>query len=123
MAYAMSDDDFEAAVVRALEEIPAQLRAVMDNVAVFVEDRYQPLPHEDPDTVLLGLYDGTPLTERDFGWAAGALPDRIIVYKDAILDICDTEEDVVEEIGITVVHEVAHHFGIDDVTLHELGWG
>jgi predicted Zn-dependent protease with MMP-like domain len=123
MAYAMSEDDFEAAVVRALEEIPVQLRAVMDNVALFVEDRYAPLPHEDPDTVLLGLYDGTPLTERGSGWAAGALPDRIIVYKDAILDICDTEEDVVEEIGITVVHEVAHHFGIDDATLHELGWG
>ena len=123
MAYAMGEDEFEATVQRALEEIPERLRGMMDNVAIFIEDRYEPLPHEDPDTVLLGLYDGVPLTERDHGWGGVVMPDRIIVYKDSILEICETEEDVVEEIGITVVHEVAHHFGIDDRRLHELGWG
>ncbi|MEE1622136.1 metallopeptidase family protein [Zafaria sp. Z1313] len=123
MPFEMSEDAFEAAVVEALDEIPARLRDMMDNVAIFIEDRYEPLPHEDPDTVLLGLYDGIPLTERDHNWAAGAMPDRIIVFKDSILEICETHEDVVEEVGITVVHEIAHHFGIDDATLHELGWG
>jgi predicted Zn-dependent protease with MMP-like domain len=123
MAYSMSADDFEEAVVQALDEVPKPLRDMMDNVAIFIEDRYEPLPHEDPDTTLLGLYDGVPLTERDLGWGAASMPDRIIVYKDAILEICDTEKDVVEEVGITVVHEIAHHFGIDDETLHSLGWG
>ncbi|MGJ9403315.1 metallopeptidase family protein [Arthrobacter sp. KK5.5] len=123
MAYSMSGDDFERAVVRALDEVPEPLRDMMDNVAIFIEDRYEPLPHEDPETVLLGLYDGVPLTERDQGWGAGSMPDRIILYQDSILDICDTEKDVVEEVGITVVHEIAHHFGIDDDTLHSLGWG
>ena len=80
------------------------------------------MPGEDPDTNLLGIYEGTSLTERDGGWAAGTLPDRITIYKDAILEICWSEKQVVEEVGITVVHEIAHHFGIDDERLHELGW-
>ena len=71
---------------------------------------------------LLGLYHGIALTERtsDYG---GVLPDRITIYREAILDICEDEEDVVNEVAITVVHEIAHHFGIDDERLHELGWG
>jgi predicted Zn-dependent protease with MMP-like domain len=91
-------------------------------VAVFIDDDYVPQPGEDPDTVLLGLYEGVPLTERDFWWDAGSLPDRITIYRKPILGICSSREDVVEEVAVTVIHEIAHHFGIDDQRLHELGW-
>ncbi len=113
----MTRDEFEGAVRDALDEIPADLAAQMDNVVVLVEDD---APTDDPE--LLGLYEGTPLTERGTWWAAGALPDRITVYRNPTLAICDTREDVVKEVVVTVVHEVAHHFGIDDDRLHELGW-
>jgi len=106
---------FEELVADALDLIPDELASLMDNVAVFVEDRH---PHE-PD--LLGLYEGTPLTERgDYGGLA--LPDRVSVYRLAICAICDDEEDVVEEVAVTVVHELAHHFGIGEDRLEELGW-
>ena len=114
----MSRDTFEELVSDALDQVPPQLAAQMDNVAVFVEDD---APADDPH--LLGLYDGVPLTERDFMWGAGSLPDRVTIFRNPILAICDTEEDVVREVLITVVHEIAHHFGIDDERLHELGWG
>ncbi|CAH0238020.1 hypothetical protein SRABI83_02801 [Arthrobacter sp. Bi83] len=118
----MSETDFEAAVSDALDRIPADVARAMDNVAVFIEDDYTPQPGEDPDTVLLGLYEGVPLTERDSWWDAGSLPDRITIYRQPILDTCSTREDVVDEVAVTVVHEIAHHFGIDDERLHELGW-
>jgi predicted Zn-dependent protease with MMP-like domain len=118
----MSADDFEAAVTDALGLIPPKLAAAMDNVAVFVEDDYVPGPGEDPDTVLLGLYEGVPLTERDSWWDAGSLPDRITIFRQPILDICASRDEVIQEVAVTVVHEIAHHFGIDDHRLHELGW-
>lgn len=120
--FELSPDEFEAAVAEALEMIPPELARAMDNVAVFIEDDYEPGPGEDPDTVLLGLYEGTPLTDRDSFWDAGSLPDRITIFRKPILDICSSREQVIEEVGVTVVHEVAHHFGIDDARLHELGW-
>ncbi|GAA3709906.1 metallopeptidase family protein [Zhihengliuella alba] len=123
MPFQMTEDDFEAAVDEALGSIPEELLDMMDNVAIFIEDRYVPQPGEDPETVLLGLYDGVPLTERGMDWGGVTMPDRIFIYKDAILDLCASENEVVEEIGITVVHEIAHHFGIDDERLHALGWG
>jgi len=113
----MTREEFEDAVRDGLDEVPADLAAMMDNVVVLVEDD---APADDPE--LLGLYEGVPLTERDLHWAAGSLPDRITVYRNPTLAICDTREDVVEEVAITVVHEIAHHFGIDDERLHELGW-
>jgi predicted Zn-dependent protease with MMP-like domain len=119
----MDEDEFEEAVDAALAQIPDRIARHMDNVAVFIEDRYVPGPHEDPDTVLLGLYEGTPLTERDTWYGAGSLPDRIMVYREPLLEMCSSREEVVEEILVTVVHEIAHHFGIDDERLHELGWG
>jgi predicted Zn-dependent protease with MMP-like domain len=100
-----------------LDLIPAELAKLMDNVAVFVED--EPAPG-DPE--LLGLYEGTPLTERG-EWYAGVLPDRITIYMNPTLRICETREQVVAEVSTTVVHEVGHHFGIDDERLHQLGWG
>lgn len=113
----MSREEFEEAVGDALDLVPADLAAQMDNVVIFVEDD---APPDAPD--LLGVYDGVPLTERDFGWAAGSLPDRITIFRNPTLAICDTREEVVEEVTITVIHEIAHHFGIDDDRLHELGW-
>ena len=113
----MSLADFENLVSDALDEVPAELTALMDNVAVFVED--DPPPGE-PD--LLGIYEGTPLTERDWGYG-GVLPDRIVVFRNPILAICGSPQDVLDEVHVTVVHEIAHHFGIDDARLHQLGYG
>jgi predicted Zn-dependent protease with MMP-like domain len=109
--------EFEDAVSDALDRIPVELAALMDNVVVLVEDD---APADEPE--LLGVYDGTPLTERDGSWAIGSLPDRITIFRNPTLAICDTREDVIAEIGITIIHEVAHHFGIDDERLYELGW-
>lgn len=111
----MSTQRFEELVGDALDLIPAELAAAIDNVVILVADRHA----EEPD--LLGLYEGVALTERD-SWYAGSLPDTITIFREALLDICDTEEQVVEEVAITVIHEIAHHFGIDDERLHELGW-
>ncbi len=107
---------FDELVSDALDLIPAQLAAAMDNVVILVEDRH----HDDPE--LLGLYDGVALTERDSDYG-GSLPDAITIYREALLDICESDDDVVEEVAITVIHEIAHHFGIDDDRLEELGWG
>ena len=115
--FEMTREDFEDAVRDALDEIPPELAAMMDNVVVLVED--EPPPGEED---LLGLYEGVPLTERTDSWSAGSLPDRITVFRNPTLEICETRADVVEEVAITVVHEIAHHFGIDDDRLHTLGW-
>ena len=114
----MSRAEFEDAVRDALDLLPPELADQMDNVVVLVEDH--PPEGEPPD--LLGLYEGTSLTERDHWWAAGSLPDRITIFRIPTLEVCDSVEEVVEEVAVTVIHEVAHHFGIDDERLHELGW-
>lgn len=119
----MSDDAFEALVQQAIDAIPESIFAMMDNVIFFIEDEYTPEPGEPENPEILGIYDGISLTERDLDWTAGALPDRITIFKNPTLRICKTTDDVVREVGITVMHEVAHHFGIDDAKLHELGWG
>jgi predicted Zn-dependent protease with MMP-like domain len=113
----MSRERFEQLVGEALDTIPQELAELMDNVAIFVDDD---APPDEPH--LFGLYEGTPLTERDAWYGAGTLPDRISIYRNPTLAACDSEEDVVEEVRITVVHEIAHHFGIDDERLHELGY-
>lgn len=112
----MTAQRFDELVRGALDVIPEELAAAIDNVVILVEDR----DPEDPG--LLGLYRGVALTERD-SWYAGSLPDTITIYREALLDACDSEDEVVEEVAITVIHEVAHHFGIDDDRLRELGWG
>jgi len=108
---------FETLVERALSTVPDELMALMDNVAIFVEDEDE----TEPD--LLGLYEGVPLTERDDGYGGMVLPDRITIYRIPILWRCETEDEVTDEVLITVIHEIAHHFGIDDERLHDLGWG
>jgi predicted Zn-dependent protease with MMP-like domain len=117
MPVRMDRERFEELVGDALDAVPAQLLGLLDNVVILVED--DP-PADDPD--LLGVYEGHALTER--GWDySGVLPDRIVIYRNPILSICEDEQDVVDEVAVTVVHEIAHHFGIDDDRLHELGWG
>ncbi|MGI8901437.1 MAG: metallopeptidase family protein [Nocardioides sp.] len=112
----MSRERFEELVAEAMDRIPPELAVLIDNCVVLVEDD---APVDDPD--LLGLYDGTPLTERGSDYVM-ALPDRITVFRRPTLEMCGSEAEVVEEVGITVVHEIAHHFGIDDDLLHELGY-
>jgi predicted Zn-dependent protease with MMP-like domain len=112
----MTRERFEALVDAALDEIPAEITAVVNNVVVLVEDD---APPDDPD--LLGLYDGVALTERESNFTL-ELPDRIFVYRNNLLDMCETEDELAEEVRITVVHEIAHHFGIDHDLLHELGY-
>jgi predicted Zn-dependent protease with MMP-like domain len=107
---------FDELVADALDLIPSRLAEAMDNVVVLVERRNTDEPG------LLGLYEGVALTERNSQYS-GVLPDRITIYRDALLDICRDEQEVVEEVAVTVVHEVAHHFGIPEHRLHELGWG
>jgi predicted Zn-dependent protease with MMP-like domain len=110
--------EFEGAVSEALDLVPRELTRMMSNVVILVEE--EPGPDLEPD--LYGVYEGTPLTERGEWWAAGSLPDRITIFRGPTLRACDTREDVVDEVSVTVVHEIAHHFGIDDARLHELGW-
>ena len=110
----VSLERFEELVGEALDAIPEELGRRMDNVVVLVKD----VP---PWAGLLGLYQGVPLTERS-EYGGLTLPDRITVYRSSILARCRTEEEVVDQVRITVVHEVAHHFGIDDDRLDELGW-
>jgi predicted Zn-dependent protease with MMP-like domain len=116
VAVPMSPRRFDELVSDALDLIPEELAAAVDNVVVLVQPRHP----EDPE--LLGLYEGIALPDRDSTYA-GSLPDTITIYRDALLEICDDEDEVVDEVAITVIHEIAHHFGIDDERLHELGWG
>ncbi len=109
--------EFEDLVAEALDEIPDELARLVDNVVIVVEDDVAPGAES-----LLGLYEGVPLTERGSSYA-GAMPDRITIYRIPILGICDTVDEVLDEVHITVVHEIAHHFGIDDDRLHDLGYG
>ena len=112
----MSRERFEELVGDALDLVPEELTRLIDNCVVLVEDE---APADDPE--LLGLYDGIPITERDSSYVM-AVPDRITIFRNPTLAMCESEDEVVEEVGITVVHEIAHHFGIDDDRLHELGY-
>lgn len=116
MAIDMGADEFEGYVNEALDSIPDELIDLLDNCIIVIADD---APPEDPE--LLGLYEGVPLTERGVSYG-GVLPDTISIFRNPTLAICDTVEDVIDEVHITVVHEIAHFFGIDDDRLHELGY-
>jgi predicted Zn-dependent protease with MMP-like domain len=105
---------FEDMVVTALDGLPEELGQMMRNVAVTVE-------HDPGPRGLLGLYQGVPLTSRTTQYA-GVMPDRITIYRMAICAICRSEDEVTDQVRRTVIHEIGHHFGIDDARLHELGW-
>jgi len=108
-------DAFENLVADALDALPDDLVDLLDNVVVMVDD-------EHPDEDLLGLYEGVPRTERE-DYGGFELPDRITLYRLPLCDMCDDMEMLIDEVMVTVVHELAHHLGIDDDQLHELGWG
>jgi predicted Zn-dependent protease with MMP-like domain len=105
---------FEEMVSDALDSLPLELGRVMRNVAVTVD-------HDTPPSGLLGLYHGVPLTERTSHYS-GVLPDQITIYRQAICAMSGDESEVIDEVRRTVIHEIGHHFGIDDDRLHELGW-
>jgi predicted Zn-dependent protease with MMP-like domain len=106
---------FERLVDRALESVPRELLDAADNVVVEVAEQND----DEPD--LLGLYWGIALTERGSDYTF-AMPDTIYVYRRPLMELAEDEADLEHEIRVTVVHELAHHFGIDDDRLHELGW-
>jgi predicted Zn-dependent protease with MMP-like domain len=113
--FVVSRPRFEELVADALDSLPPELGTEMENVAVLVEDRAAGRP-------LFGLYQGIPLTKRGPQSYSGAMPDRITLYQDEICGACSTEAEVVALVRKTVIHEVAHHFGISDPRLEELGW-
>jgi len=120
----MNRKNFEKLVNEAIEELPSEFRGQLENVVIIVEDR----PSQDllermevpPEDTLFGLYEGTPLTER--GFDAPLYPDRIWIFQQPIEAECDTEDEIREEIKTTIVHEVAHFFGLDDDYLEDLGY-
>lgn len=121
----LSQARFEALVIQALETIPEPIRARMENVDVVVEDwptdeQYAALDL-GPGDLLFGLYEGTPLVERGIT-ANPLLPDKITIFQGPLEAACGTEEEIAEEIRKTVIHEVAHHFGLDEARLEELGY-
>lgn len=115
MPVQMSRSEFEELVADALDLIPVEFTRAMDNVVILVEDRH-------PTENLYGLYHGVALTSRTTHYA-GHLPDTITIYQHPILAHARTVEEARDQVVTTVIHEVAHHFGIDDERLDELGWG
>ena len=113
--FIVNNERFEELASEALDGLPASLSSQMDNVAIIVED-------EAPGRNLFGLYEGVPLTRRGVLSYSGVMPDRITLYQKTICSRCESEDDVRAQIRKTVIHEVAHHFGISDPRLEELGW-
>jgi predicted Zn-dependent protease with MMP-like domain len=113
--FIVTTERFEELVADALDSLPTGLGAAMENVAVLVEDRAE-------GGSLFGLYQGIPLTKRGPQSYRWVMPDRITLYQDTICQVCSTEAEVVAQVRRTVIHEVAHHFGISDPRLDELGW-
>ena len=112
----LDQEAFEALVTDELDQLPDEMIDGLDNIVFVVEDR-----PEDGSLDLLGLYDGVALTERDT-YGFGEMPDRIVLYREPLLAICADEDELRDEIHITLVHEIAHYYGIDDDRLHDLGW-
>ena len=113
--FAVSNERFDDLVTEAIQSLPPELSKEISNVAIFVED-------EAEGRSLFGLFEGIPLTKRGPMSYSGAMPDRITLYQGAISRHCRTEEEVRAQVRKTVIHELAHHFGISDERLSELGW-
>lgn len=115
MSVEISDEEFEELVDRSLDIVPTELTARLENTVILIDD------YNEEDPTILGLYEGEALTEQTFFGAFE--PNRITIYRESLKDWCENREQLGQEVAITVVHEIAHHFGIDDARLHELGWG
>ena len=116
MSMKLSAKEFEKIVVDELDELPDEMVDGLENLVFVVEDR-----PEDGSLDLLGIYEGIALTERD-RYGFGELPDRIVLFREPLLAVCDDLDELREEIHVTLVHEIAHYYGIDDDELHRLGW-
>ena len=120
----VSAADFDRAVEQALDDIPAEFRPYLENVMIEVRGRPDAAlmrEHDVPDD-LLGLYVGVPLEEKGPERAPTPLPDRILIFRDVLCEMCESRDELVDEIRITVLHEVGHHFGLDEDRLAELGY-
>ncbi len=117
MRLTMSEDEFERLVVDELDDLPDEMVDGLENLIFVTETR-----PEDGSLDILGLYDGVALTERaQYGF--GELPDRIILYREPLLSAAENLDDLKDQIHVTLIHEIAHYYGIDDAELHQLGWG
>jgi predicted Zn-dependent protease with MMP-like domain len=116
VSLSLDEEAFEALVSDELDRLPDDMVDGLDNVVFVVEDR-----PEDGSLDLLGEYQGVALTSRD-QYGFGELPDRIVLFREPLLSICDDLDQLKDEIHVTLVHEIAHYYGIDDDRLHELGW-
>jgi predicted Zn-dependent protease with MMP-like domain len=112
---AMDADAFERLVIDELDALPDEMVARVENVAFVCEDA----PEDGAD--ILGEYQGVALTERD-RYGFGELPDRIVIFREPLLRLCADEQELRDEVHITLVHEIGHYYGIDDEELHRLGW-
>lgn len=124
----MSHARFKVLVARALALLPAEFQAHMDNVSVVIEDSpgrdllaSLGADPENPEDTLFGLYEGVPLIDRRHDDLL--LPDQITIFRRPLLEYCESEEEVVEEVRVTVLHEIGHYFGMDEDRLEELGYG
>lgn len=119
-----SNADFDRAVEQALAEVPDEFQPYLDNIVVEVQarpDRKLLREYDVPDD-LLGLYVGVPLEEKGPERAPTPMPDRILIFRDTLCEMCESWDELVEEIRITVLHEIGHHFGLDEEQLGELGY-
>ena len=116
MSLELSPEEFERIVIDELDELPDEMVEGLENLIFVTEDR-----PEDGSLDLLGIYEGTALTDRD-RYGFGELPDRIVLFREPLLSICDDLDELRDEIHVTLVHEIAHYYGIDDEELHKLGW-
>ncbi len=117
MTLDLNEEEFEKIVISELDELPDEMVDGLENLVFVTEDR-----PADGSLDLLGLYEGVALTERD-RYGFGELPDRIVLYREPLLAVANDLDELRDEIHITLVHEIAHYYGIDDDELHRLGWG
>jgi len=122
MAIRVTPEQFDVLVAEALDTLPPELAAYMDNVAVVTQEWPTPAQQSGHRGMLLGLYEGVSLTRRGPMTYSGAMPDRITIFRGPHCRLAGTAEQLRRRIAVTVVHEVGHHFGISDARLHELGW-
>lgn len=116
MSLDLSPDEFEKIVIDELDELPDEMVDGLENLVFVTEDR-----PADGSLDLLGIYEGVALTDRgQYGF--GELPDRIVLYREPLLAVAESLDELRDEIHVTLVHEIAHFYGIDDEQLHELGW-
>lgn len=116
MSLDLSPDDFEKLVIGELDALPDEMVDGLENLVFVTEDR-----PADGSLDLLGLYEGIALTDRDH-YGFGELPDRIVLYREPLLAVAETLDELRDEVHVTLVHEIAHYYGIDDDELHRLGW-